>query len=114
MPDDLRKHGASGGLVSLVGLVDISGSLLGHGDLGRCAEKRGSEVNDIVKRLRDADRDSVQRALGSRIFGEAADRIRALEAALREAKTQIYSPNSPTHALIEKLLGSGMETGTKP
>jgi hypothetical protein len=38
------------------------------------------------------------------------DHIRSLESALREAKPQIYSPNSPTHALIEKLLGSELET----
>lgn len=37
---------------------------------------------------------------------DARNRIGALEAALREAKPQIYSPHSPTHALIEKLLNS--------
>lgn len=36
--------------------------------------------DDLVKRLRDADQHSQQRILGSRIFGEAADRITALEA----------------------------------
>lgn len=33
---------------------------------------------DIVERLRAADSDSVQRANGSRIFGEAADEIERL------------------------------------
>lgn len=40
-------------------------------------------TDDLKARLRDADRNSQQRVLGSRIFGEAADRIEALEAALR-------------------------------
>lgn len=37
-------------------------------------------TDDLKARLRDADRNSQQRVLGSRIFGEAADRIEALEA----------------------------------
>jgi hypothetical protein len=36
-------------------------------------------TDGLVERLRDADRGSVQRSLGSRIFGEAADRIEALQ-----------------------------------
>jgi hypothetical protein len=39
-------------------------------------------MTHIVKRLIDADRDSVQRTLGSRIFKEAADYISQLETAL--------------------------------
>lgn len=46
-------------------------------------------MNDIVKRLREADRNSVQRTLGSRIFGEAANRIEALEATLRRIQRGI-------------------------
>lgn len=36
--------------------------------------------DDLVKRLRDADENSQQRVLGSRIFCEAAARIEELEA----------------------------------
>ena len=36
--------------------------------------------DELVERLRDADRNSVQRMNGSRIFDEAADRIEALTA----------------------------------
>lgn len=43
---------------------------------------RGSQVTHSVKRLIDADRDSVQLTLGSRIFKEAADYISQLETAL--------------------------------
>lgn len=42
--------------------------------------------DELVERLRDADRNSVQRMNGSRIFGEAADRIEALTAQLAEAR----------------------------
>ena len=51
-------------------------------------------MDDLIERLRDADRHSQQRVLGSRIFGEAADRIAALEAEnerLREALEQFLS-----------------------
>ena len=41
-------------------------------------------VETLIERLRDADINSQQRVLGSRIFGEAADRIEAAEA--REAR----------------------------
>lgn len=42
--------------------------------------------DELVARLRDADRNSVQRMNGSRIFGEAADRIERLTAQLAEAR----------------------------
>lgn len=47
------------------------------------------------------------------LYDAALNRILALEAALREAKPQLYSPNSQTHALIEKLLGSELETSAQ-
>lgn len=49
---------------------------------------RDEAMSDLIERLRHADTHSQQRVLGSRIFGEAADRIEALErknAAMREA-----------------------------
>ena len=43
-------------------------------------------MSDLVERLRSADMNSQQRALGSRIFGEAADEITRLRAALSDAQ----------------------------
>jgi hypothetical protein len=43
-------------------------------------------IDELVSRLREADRGSVQRALGSRIFGEAADALEAMKDALVEAE----------------------------
>jgi len=43
-------------------------------------------MSDLVERLRSADMNSQQRALGSRIFGEAADEITRLRAALADAQ----------------------------
>ena len=40
---------------------------------------------DLLERLRHADTHSQQRVMGSRIFGEAADHIEALEAWKAEA-----------------------------
>jgi len=42
----------------------------------------------IVERLRAADENSQQRIMGSRIFGEAADEIERLTAALKKANEQ--------------------------
>ena len=56
---------------------------------------------DVVERLRDADRNSVQRMNGSRIFGEAADTIERLRAELA-AKVQegyVVVPVEPTKAM---------------
>lgn len=46
-------------------------------------------MNDLVERLRDADANSQQRVWGSRIFGEAADRIEALERENAELATKL-------------------------
>lgn len=43
-------------------------------------------MGDLVERLRSADMNSQQRVLGSRIFGEAADEITRLRAALADAQ----------------------------
>jgi hypothetical protein len=43
-------------------------------------------MSDLVERLRSADMNSQQRVLGSRIFGEAADEITRLRAALSDAQ----------------------------
>jgi hypothetical protein len=43
---------------------------------------------DLVERLRHADTHSQQRVMGSRIFGEAADLIAALERQLAEARAE--------------------------
>lgn len=43
-------------------------------------------MGDLVERLRSADMNSQQRVLGSRIFGEAADEITNLRAALADAQ----------------------------
>ena len=43
-------------------------------------------MNDLVERLRSADMNSQQRALGSPIFGEAAAEITRLRAALADAQ----------------------------
>ena len=52
--------------------------------------------DDLVNRLRHADASSMQKALGSGIFGEAADRIEAAEAALKEAVWLIGAPMNDT------------------
>ncbi len=46
-------------------------------------------AQDIVERLREADANSQQRALGSRIFGEAADLISRLTADNETLRTQV-------------------------
>lgn len=46
-------------------------------------------MTDLVKRLRDADDNSQQRASGSRIFKEAADTIEALEQRVGELEHDI-------------------------
>ena len=59
---------------------------------------------DVVERLRDADRNSVQRMNGSRIFGEAADTIERLRAELA-AKVQegyVVVPVEPTLAMLRE------------
>ena len=48
---------------------------------------------NIVKRLRSADRDSVQSTNGSRIFGEAADEIERLRETLEVVRME--SPSKP-------------------
>lgn len=42
-------------------------------------------MGDLIERLRNADTNSQQRVLGSRIFGEAAEEITHLRAALADA-----------------------------
>lgn len=42
--------------------------------------------SELVERLREADRDSVQRCLGSRIFGEAADALDAKDRAIERLR----------------------------
>lgn len=46
---------------------------------------------DILDRLRSADEHSMQRAMGSRIFGEAADEIERLRRALMDCDHQTDS-----------------------
>ena len=65
-------------------------------------------TDGLVERLRDADRGSVQRSLGSRIFGEAADRIEALQRsnaekdeALLDIHNRILCPVGPSPTLDE-------------
>lgn len=45
-------------------------------------------ADDLVEHLRDADANSQQRIWGSRIFGEAADRIEAQEREIAELRAQ--------------------------
>lgn len=46
-------------------------------------------MSDLVKRLLDADWNSQQRFLGSRIFGEAADRISQQDAELERVRREL-------------------------
>jgi hypothetical protein len=46
-------------------------------------------MDDLVERARDADRNSVQRMNGSRIFGELADRIERQKADIRSLREQM-------------------------
>jgi hypothetical protein len=48
-------------------------------------------IDELVSRLREADRGSVQRALGSRIFGEAADALKAMKEALERARPHVVN-----------------------
>lgn len=53
--------------------------------------KHGEKImqsDELVSRLRGADRNSVQRSLGSRIFGEAADEIERLRALSNSVVTE--------------------------
>ena len=43
---------------------------------------RLTNLHSLIERLRVADRDSVQRVLGSRIFADAADELERLQKAL--------------------------------
>lgn len=60
------------------------------------------DVVELLERLRDADRNSVQRTNGSRIFGEAADTIERLRARAAKYDELIYAvgnvyPNETRH-----------------
>jgi hypothetical protein len=46
-------------------------------------------MDDLLERAREADRNSVQRMNGSRIFGELADRIERQEAEIRSLREQV-------------------------
>lgn len=66
---------------------------------------------DLVERLRDADANSQQRVLGSRIFGEAADRIEALETRLAETM-EALRPFAGVSELVDLETESFSDTDT--
>jgi hypothetical protein len=67
-------------------------------------------TDGLVERLRDADRGSVQRSLGSRIFGEAADRIEALQRSNAEKDEALRRISAPLGNPPEKQDGDKAET----
>ena len=56
----------------------------------------------LVERLRNADTNSQQRAWGSRIFGEAADRIEALEREVKELRAEAKEHKRLKNELVLK------------
>jgi len=56
----------------------------------------------LVERLREADTNSQQRVLGSRIFGEAADRIEALEREVKELRAEAKEHKRLKNELVLK------------
>lgn len=66
-------------------------------------------MTDLITRLRDADANSVQRCLGSRIFGEAADRIEALEAAIARQASAVRTLQKCEEAEINVLRAKAKE-----
>lgn len=59
-------------------------------------------MDDLVERARDADRHSVQRMNGSRIFGELADRIEAQEAEIRSLRAQVEQERAGIVAMTRR------------
>jgi hypothetical protein len=82
-------------------------------DIWRTSKARPTtdvSTDGLVERLRDADRGSVQRSLGSRIFGEAADRIEALQRSNAEKDEALRRISAPLGNPPEKQDGDKAET----
>jgi len=61
-------------------------------------------MDELVERARRADRNSVQRMNGSRIFGELADRIERQEAEIRSLREQVAKERAGIVAYIKRSL----------
>lgn len=66
-------------------------------------------MDDLVERARDADRHSVQRMNGSRIFGELADRIEAQAAEIRSLRAQVEQERAGIVAWLRAMENSKMD-----